>query len=135
MALSPLSAWPAGAQAPVGDGESQPIAIPEIAVQGRVERALEPVPGFVAGQSITGTKTDTPLAEVPQAVSVVTRDQIDVRRADTVADAIAYTAGTQTNLYGPSGRYDWWSCPIAWCRSAMVLGGLGRRVRLARPRA
>jgi hypothetical protein len=27
------------------------------------------------------------------------------------------------------------SCPIAWCRSAMILGGLGHRVRRARPRA
>jgi len=24
------------------------------------------------------------------------------------------------------------SCPIAWCRSAMMLGGLGRLVRLTR---
>jgi hypothetical protein len=28
-----------------------------------------------------------------------------------------------------------WSCPIAWCRSAMILGRLGCRVRLAQPRA
>ncbi|WP_270933395.1 hypothetical protein [Falsiroseomonas oryzae] len=27
------------------------------------------------------------------------------------------------------------SCPMAWCRSAMILGGFCRRVRLARPRA
>jgi iron complex outermembrane receptor protein len=38
------------------------------------ERANDPVRGFVATRSGTATKTDTPLIETPQSVSVITTD-------------------------------------------------------------
>ncbi|MFM9701228.1 TonB-dependent receptor plug domain-containing protein, partial [Streptomyces europaeiscabiei] len=52
-----------------------------------------PVDGFVATRSATGTKTDLPLIETPQTVNVITRDQIDVQAAQTIGDALRYTAG------------------------------------------
>ena len=55
-----------------------------------------------------GTKTDTPLLETPQSISVVTGDQIVLRNAQGVAEALRYTAGTSTETYGPDPRgYDW----------------------------
>ncbi len=33
----------------------------------------------MARQTLTGTKTDTSIIEVPQSISVVTRDQMDAR--------------------------------------------------------
>ena len=55
-----------------------------------------------------GTKTDTPLLETPQSISVVTEDQIVMRNAQGVAEALRYTAGTSTETYGPDPRgYDW----------------------------
>ena len=41
----------------------------------RGERANGPVVGFVATRSGTATKTDTPIIETPQSISVVTKDQ------------------------------------------------------------
>ena len=37
------------------------------------ERANGPVVGYLANQSATGTKTDTPILTTPQSISVVTR--------------------------------------------------------------
>src|SRR5690606_1403291 len=60
------------------------------------ERANGPVAGYVATRSAAGTKTDTPLIETPQSVSVVTADQMRVQKASTLADALGYTASVVT---------------------------------------
>ena len=44
--------------------------------------------GLVPKQSDAATKTDTPLIETPESVSVVTRDQLDQQNARTVAEAL-----------------------------------------------
>lgn len=46
-----------------------------------VESAYGPVDGYVATRSATGTKTDTPLLEIPQTVNVVTAKQIETQGA------------------------------------------------------
>ncbi|MCA1474176.1 TonB-dependent receptor plug domain-containing protein [Bradyrhizobium sp. NBAIM08] len=71
-----------------------------------LQSATGPVQGFVATRSATGTKTNTPLIETPQSVSVVTQDQIRDTGARTVGEALAYTAGVQTQPYGFNPRYD-----------------------------
>ncbi|MEZ0470415.1 TonB-dependent siderophore receptor [Luteimonas salinilitoris] len=53
-----------------------------------------------------GTKMDVPLRETPQSVSVVTRDQMERRGAQTVEEALRYSAGTSLP-YGYDQRYDW----------------------------
>lgn len=68
--------------------------------------ATGPVNGFVASGSATGTKTNTPLIESSQSVSVVTQDQIRDTGARTVGEALAYTAGVYTQPYGYDARYD-----------------------------
>jgi iron complex outermembrane receptor protein len=40
------------------------------------ESATGPVPGYVARRSATGTKTDTPIIETPQSISVVGAEEI-----------------------------------------------------------
>lgn len=71
-----------------------------------VERGDGPVQGYVATRSVTGTKTDTPIVEIPQSISVVTQDQIRDQGAQTVADALHYTPGVFTNLNGDTARFD-----------------------------
>jgi iron complex outermembrane receptor protein len=71
------------------------------------ERANGPVAGFVASRSATGTKTDTPLIETPQSVSVVTADQISALGARTPSEALRYTAGVQVERFGGDPRFDW----------------------------
>jgi iron complex outermembrane receptor protein len=68
--------------------------------------AIGPVQGFVATRSATGTKTNTPLIENPQSISVVSQDQIRATGAQTVGESLAYTAGVQTQPYGFDPRYD-----------------------------
>ena len=38
-----------------------------------------PINGYVAERSLTGTKTDTPLMETPQAISVIGREEIPIK--------------------------------------------------------
>src|SRR5262249_59534135 len=49
-----------------------------------------PVQGYVATDSLTGTKTNTPLIETPQSVSIVTRDQINAQNSGSTKDALRY---------------------------------------------
>lgn len=70
------------------------------------ERGTDPVPGFVPSVSASGTKTDTKLIETPQSVSVISRDNLDARGIDTVAQALQYTAGVAVQTFGGDPRYD-----------------------------
>lgn len=47
----------------------------------------------------TGTKTDTPLLDLPMAVSVVTRDVIDDRQIRTAIEAVKNVSGVQAPVY------------------------------------
>lgn len=75
-----------------------------INVQERIEDAWGPVEGYVAGRSATGTKTDTPLIETPQAISVVTADQISAQGAENIGNAVRYTAGVAGEMWGNDTR-------------------------------
>lgn len=59
--------------------------------------------GYVAVEGSTATKTNTPLTEVPQAISVVTRDQMDEQVVQSVPQALRYSAGMVPELRGLSG--------------------------------
>src|SRR5690606_190448 len=50
--------------------------------------------------------TDTPLLETPQAVTVVTADQITDQGAMNVQDALNYAAGVRSDAYGQDSRGD-----------------------------
>lgn len=59
--------------------------------------------GYVAVEASTATKTDTPIGEVPQAISVVTRDQMDIQGAESVPEALRYSAGMVPEERGING--------------------------------
>jgi iron complex outermembrane receptor protein len=74
---------------------------------GADEPAKGPDAGIVAKRSATTLKTAAPLVETPQAVNVVTRDEMEAQGAKSVSDSLRYTPGA---LYEPNGhdvRYDW----------------------------
>lgn len=60
--------------------------------------------GYTANGTRAATRTNTPLAKVPQSVSIVTRDLMDTQQAVTVADAVRNVAGVQymDGLDGPA---------------------------------
>lgn len=66
-----------------------------------------PDQGIVAKRSRIASKTDTSILETPQAVSVVTRDQMEAQGANTVSEALRYTPGVHPDPNGYDIRYDW----------------------------
>ncbi len=82
------------------------LTLAPIVVQGGRETPTTEVRGFTATTSASATKTDTPLIETPQSISVVTRGQLDARNAQSLQEALAYTPGILTGLYGFSPRLD-----------------------------
>lgn len=63
--------------------------------------------GIVAKRSLSASKTDTSLLETPQAISVVTRAQMEEQGVNTVSEALRYTPGVLTESNGYDIRYDW----------------------------
>ncbi|MFM5913439.1 MAG: TonB-dependent receptor [Chakrabartia godavariana] len=61
--------------------------VPTIIVTGQAD-------GYVATNSVSALKTDTPLIDVPQTVSVITRQQLDDQAQHSMADVLRYVPGT-----------------------------------------
>jgi len=65
--------------------------------------------GYVESDGSAATKTDTPLIETPQSISIVTRQQIDNQQPQSLNEALRYspgvvpeTQGTASNFWGAS---------------------------------
>jgi len=103
-AAQTADAPPAGT-APVTGQSGQ--TLPPVTVNSETESsATSRVNGYVAKRSATGTKTDTPIIETPQSISVVTADRISSLGVTRLSDALAYTAGVKM-LDGLDSRFDW----------------------------
>lgn len=76
-----------------GYGQEEEVVLPAVRVRSE------------SADSMTATKTDTPVLETPQSVTTITRGQLDERNPQTVKDALNYTAGV---LSAPdtTTRYD-----------------------------
>lgn len=61
---------------------------------------------YVPEANITANKTNIPLIETPQSVTVITRDQIDLLGVTDLQQATRYTAGIASENYGPDLRFD-----------------------------
>lgn len=57
-------------------------------------------------QTFAGTKTQTPLIETPQPISVITSDQFLSQGAINISDTVKYAAGLTANPYGRDTRVD-----------------------------
>lgn len=95
---------------PSGAGASPGASVlPNVQVQATGDSASPVGPdfGYRATRSRTATKSDTPLNETPQAISVVTRDQITDRDSVTVSESLRNVAGVTANeFFGRRGRDD-----------------------------
>ena len=82
-------------------------ALPEVrvAAQADTETATGPVHGLAARRSATATKTDTPLIETPQSITVITAEQMRTLRTASLEQAFEYSAGVRP-VAGYSGSYD-----------------------------
>lgn len=108
LAMAMQGAWAQAApEAPDAAHAATHAELPAVTVRGNAETATSPVYGFVAKRSATATKTDTPVMETPQSISVITRDRMEAQGAQTVQQALGYTAGVYAGPYGIDSRGDW----------------------------
>ncbi len=68
-----------------------------------------PVEGYVAEHSRAATKSDVPIREVPQSISVVTRDNMNDRAVQSVSEAMLYSANANAQRYGADVRSDYFT--------------------------
>lgn len=67
-----------------------------------------PVKGYVAKTSSAGSKTDTPLNEIPQSVSVVGKQEMNDRGGvNKIDEALRYTPGVTAEPFGTDADTDW----------------------------
>ena len=71
---------------------------------GQPENPNGPIDGFVAKRSVTALKTNTPLIETPQSITVIGRQQLDAQNAQTLTQATQYSAGTYSGSFGFDSR-------------------------------
>lgn len=90
--------------------------LPEIQVVGAT------LDGF-STQRVTTTKSDKPLFETPQSISVVTRELLDARQATTIDEAIETVAGVTSSILGRRG-WDDFSIRGQTASDTMYLDGL-----------
>lgn len=82
--------------------ESGETTLKPLTVEGQrdEETVWGPVDGYVAKKSATATKTDTPLIETPQSISVISAEQLAAQGAGSLGEALRYTPGVQSELLG-----------------------------------
>jgi iron complex outermembrane receptor protein len=73
----------------------------------RVEDTAGEETGYTPKRSGTATKTDTPLIETPQSITVVTSEQMRDQSSPNLQEALRYTAGVRNELYGVDNRGDY----------------------------
>ncbi|WP_176556078.1 TonB-dependent siderophore receptor [Rubellimicrobium rubrum] len=76
-------------------------------VRFELEGAIGPDGTVVATRTATASRTDTPVIDVPAAVSVVTEAELERRDVEDTTDALSYTSSVSTDEYGSDDRYDY----------------------------
>ena len=98
-----LLAWtqPGAAQAAAAATAGDARTLPSVEVVG-----IPQDDGVVPRRSSSATRTDTPLIETPQSLSVITREQMDARNVRSVNEAFRYAPGVATESWGAVTAYD-----------------------------
>ena len=73
----------------------------------QVQELVVTAPNYVPTTNVSATKIAIPLIETPQAISVITRDQIDLLNMQNLQQAVRYTSGVVGENFGSDERYDW----------------------------
>jgi iron complex outermembrane receptor protein len=90
------------------DSSGGAVVLPPVAIEGTLNResAWGHVEGYVAERSASGTKTDTPIVEIPQSISVITADQIQAQGVQNLGQALRYTPGVLSETFGAVSQFD-----------------------------
>lgn len=60
--------------------------------------------GYVATTTMSGTKTDTPITEIPNSIYVVTKQLMQDQQPQSVVEALRYTPGVYSESFGGYGN-------------------------------
>ena len=63
--------------------------------------------GYVANRTLSGTKTNTALREIPQSISVIGADRIRDQKPQSFDQILRYTPGVGGEQFGADTRNDW----------------------------
>ncbi len=88
--IAPLSAAALLAIPTAAPAQDQPapLELPQLSVTAPRESATGPVEGYRATRSSTATRTDTPIRDIPQGVTVLPRDLLDDQRITSLPAAV-----------------------------------------------
>lgn len=86
-------------------GNASAATMPEVIVGAARETATGPAGGYAARRSASATRTDTPIMETPQAIAVITAEQLATLKPTSLGGAIAYTPGIVSEA-GYSNSFD-----------------------------
>ncbi|MEH7911664.1 TonB-dependent siderophore receptor [Rhizobium laguerreae] len=95
---------PAFAQTASADANA--TALEPIVIQGAASDSKADRTSVTAKNSAGATKISTPLVETPRSISVTTEKEIEQRGAQTVIEAVRYSAGVTTGTSGFDPRFD-----------------------------
>lgn len=93
------------AAAALAQDEQNVIVLDPIVLTATTDTAAA-VDGYVATYGQIATKSDTPLAETQQSVSVVTNQQIRDQGAENLGQALSYTSGVLGQPFGADARFN-----------------------------
>ncbi|WP_175816882.1 TonB-dependent siderophore receptor [Burkholderia diffusa] len=93
-----------GAHAQAPNAGATTAVLPPIDVTGNAGGSSV---GLVGLRTAAGTKTDTPVAEIPQTTNIVTAQQIEMTGAADLNQALRYVPGFAT--FGADSRTDWYA--------------------------
>ena len=79
----------------VSANAEEPTQLPQVTVTAEAAKDGD-VDGYKTGTSRSSTRTETSLLDTPQAISVVTQDQIRDQNITSIAEAIRYVPGFNT---------------------------------------
>ncbi|MFT8782945.1 TonB-dependent siderophore receptor [Acetobacter syzygii] len=68
------------------------------------ESATGPGVGYVAHYTTAGTKTDTPITEIPNSIYVITKQQMVDQQPQNVMQALRYTPGVYAEALGTASK-------------------------------
>lgn len=102
LAVSLLAVWAAQARA---QGATTDGALPAITVSATSDATTEGTGSYAAPSATVAGKTAESLQDVPNSVSVLTRQRMDDQNLNSVEDALRYVTGVQSTRYGDGTSY------------------------------
>lgn len=74
-----------------------------------LEELVVTAPYYVSSEGGVATKLNIPMVEVPQSVTIISRDQIELLAWQNIEQTVRYTAGVVGENFGADERYDWFT--------------------------